>query len=92
MTYDGKELAAGFRTVRANTVQLAEEIPESDYGFSAAPDRSLGRTLAHIAMASGFQMHTHSNTIDDLVPHLTRQFQDRMAQHQQAQRSQRAQR
>ena len=61
MTYDGKELAAGFRTVRANTVQLAE-------------------------------MHTHSNTIDDLVPHLTRQFQDRMAQHQQAQRSLQAQR
>jgi len=45
-------------------------------------------------------MHTHSNRIDDLnmalermlglVPHLTRQFQDRMAQHQQAQQSQQA--
>jgi hypothetical protein len=37
-------------------------------------------------------MDTHSNQIDDLVPHLTRQFQDRMAQHQQAQQSQQAQR
>ena len=65
--YGGKELAASFRTVRANTIQVADEIPESQYDFRAAPDcRSIGRTLAHIAIASGFQMHTHSNRIDDL--------------------------
>jgi hypothetical protein len=96
MTDDGgNELAASFLTVRANTIQIAEEIPESNDDFSAAPGcRSVGRTLAHIAIASGFQMHTHSSTIDDLKSTrrtLTRKFQDRMVQNQQAQ-SQQAQR
>lgn len=77
--YGGKELAASFRTVRANTIQVAEDIPESKYDFKAAPDcRSIGRTLAHIAIASGFQMHTHSNKIDDLkkvnFPELMQKF------------------
>lgn len=77
--YGGKELAASFRTVRADTIQVAEDIPEGQYDFRAAPDcRSIGRTLAHIAIASGFQMHTHSNKIDDLrnvdFPELARRF------------------
>jgi uncharacterized damage-inducible protein DinB len=77
--YGGKELAASFRTVRANSIQVAEDIPESQYDFRAAPDcRSIGRTLAHIAIASGFQMHTHSNKIDDLkkvnFPELMQRF------------------
>ena len=80
MTYHGgKELAASFRTVRANSIQVAEDIPESQYDFRAAPGcRSIGRTLAHIAIASGFQMHTHSNKIDDLkkvnFPELMQKF------------------
>ena len=77
--YGGKELGASFRTVRANTIQVADEIPESKYDFRAAPDcRSIGRTLAHIAIASGYQMHIHSNKIDDLkkvnFPELTQKF------------------
>ena len=77
--YVGKELAASFRTVRANSIQVAEDIPESQYDFRAAPGcRSIGRTLAHIAIASGFQMHTHSNKIDDLknvnFPELMQKF------------------
>jgi|SoiMethySBSTD1v2_1073268.scaffolds.fasta_scaffold437944_2 uncharacterized damage-inducible protein DinB len=77
--YGGKELAASFRTVRANTVRIAEEIPESNYDFGAAPDcRSIGRTLVHIAVAPGFQMHMHSNKIDDLkkvnFPELIQKF------------------
>ena len=53
MTYYGsKELAASFRTVRNNTVKLAEEIPEDQYSFRAAPDcRSVGESLVHIAVA-----------------------------------------
>ena len=56
MTYYGaKELAAGFRTVRKNTIQIAEEIPENKYEFRAAPEtRTIGETLAHIAM---FKVH-----------------------------------
>jgi len=68
MTYYGaKELAASFRTVRKNTIQIAEEIPESKYEFRAAPDtRSVAQTLVHIALTPGFQLHVHKNKIDDL--------------------------
>src|SRR5712691_916804 len=46
--YAGKELAAAFRTVRENTIKIAEEIPESKYDFRPAPEsRSIGQTLAH---------------------------------------------
>jgi uncharacterized damage-inducible protein DinB len=65
--YGGKEMAASFRTVRDNTVKIAEEIPESKYGFTPAPDcRSIGQTLVHIALGPGFQHHVHSNKISDL--------------------------
>lgn len=52
-SYGGKELASAFRTVRKNTIQVAEDIPESSYGFVAAPEaRSVGRMLTHIAIAT----------------------------------------
>ena len=52
MTYYGaKELARSFRTVRKNTLQIAEEIPEDKYGFRPAEGcRSVAETLAHIAV------------------------------------------
>ena len=65
--YGGKELATSFRQVRSNTIQIAEEIPEDKYSFKASPDtRSIGQTLVHIAMGSGFQSHIHGNRISDL--------------------------
>jgi len=65
--YGGKELAAAYRTVRKNTIQIAEDIPENKYDVTATPDtRSIGRTLVHIALSSGFQHHIHSNKIGDL--------------------------
>ena len=33
--YGPKEMAASFRTVRANTLKIAEEIPEESYSFRA---------------------------------------------------------
>ena len=58
--YGGKELAASFRTVRNNTIQIAEEIPEESYSFRPSPDsRSIGQTLAHIATVTGFQTYMH---------------------------------
>src|SRR6516164_3521100 len=59
MTYYGnKELAASFRTVRSNTLKLAEEIPEDQYGFRPSPDcRSVAETLVHIAVAPRLQEH-----------------------------------
>jgi hypothetical protein len=51
MTYYGpKDLASAFRTVRNNTIQIAEDVPEEHYGFRAAPDtRSFAATLVHIS-------------------------------------------
>ena len=54
--YGSKELAAAFRTVRENTIKIAEEIPENKYDVRPAPDtRSVAQTLAHIAVATDFQ-------------------------------------
>jgi uncharacterized damage-inducible protein DinB len=65
--YGGREMAASFRTVRQNTIQIAEDIPEEHYGFKAAPDtRSVGQLLTHIAIGPRYQHHVHSQRIDDL--------------------------
>src|SRR6267142_78697 len=65
--YGGKELAAAFRTVRENTIKIAEEIPENQYGFKPAPDtRSIAETLSHIAVSPGFQSHVHRDKISDM--------------------------
>jgi len=65
--YGGKELAASFRTVRNNTLQIANEIPENQYNFKAAPGtRTVGELLIHIALGHGFQSYLHRNRLDDL--------------------------
>jgi len=68
MTYYGaKDLASAFRTVRENTIKIAEEIPDSKYSFRPAPDcRTIGETLTHIALATGFQSYVHENKISDM--------------------------
>ena len=59
--YGGKELAASFRTVRKNTLAVAQDIPEDKYGFRAAPDtRSVGELLSHIALSFNFQYQVHA--------------------------------
>jgi len=66
--YGGQELAAAFRTVRANTIQIAQDIPENKYDFSAAPEtRTVARLLVHIALGPAFQLQIHQNGIDDLT-------------------------
>jgi len=41
------------RTVRKNTILIAEDIPEKDYGYRPAPEsRSVAETLVHIASLS----------------------------------------
>jgi uncharacterized damage-inducible protein DinB len=65
--YGGKELAEAFRTVRTNTIKIAEEIPEEKYSFRAAPDtRSVAQLLAHVAVATRFQSHVHVNKVTDM--------------------------
>ena len=51
--YGAKELAKAFRTVRKNTLQVAQDIPEDQYGFLAAPEvRTVARMLTHVAIAT----------------------------------------
>jgi uncharacterized damage-inducible protein DinB len=58
--YGGKELARSFRVVRKNTLVIAEEIPEQQYGFRPTPEsRSVGEILAHIAVSSRGFYETH---------------------------------
>lgn len=61
MTYYGAaDIARGFRTVRANTLQIAREIPEEQYGFSPAPgSRTIAQTLVHVAVMPRLQRHLH---------------------------------
>src|SRR6185437_11198625 len=58
--YGAKELAESFRTVRKNTITIAEEIGEQHYGFRASPEtRTIAQTLVHIGMAAKIQEHIH---------------------------------
>ena len=61
MTYYGAQnLAASFRTVRKNTLTIAQEIPEEKYSFQATPDtRTIAQTLVHIAHTCEFQEEIH---------------------------------
>ena len=58
--YGGKDLADAFRTVRKNTIQIAEEIPEEKYGFRATPDvQTVAQELAHVACATWWALQAH---------------------------------
>lgn len=60
IAYGAAELANSFRTVRKNTIQVAEDIPEDKYGFVAAPGvRCIGDQLKHIVFAPMLQEDMH---------------------------------
>jgi uncharacterized damage-inducible protein DinB len=67
--YTAKDLAESFRTVRKNTVQVAEDIPETQYGYRAAPDtRTVAQMFTHVGLA--LQMYEQIHAIErrtDLV-------------------------
>jgi uncharacterized damage-inducible protein DinB len=59
--YGVKELAFGARTVRRNTLIIADEIPEDKYGFRPVPEyRSVAHLLTHIALFCRFQYQFHA--------------------------------
>jgi len=67
-SYGGKELASAFRTVRKNTIQIAEDIPESKYSFVGAPDvRPVAHMLAHVAIATRIWEEVHKKRLTTLV-------------------------
>jgi uncharacterized damage-inducible protein DinB len=61
MTYYGpKELAASFRTVRNNTITVAQDIPEEKYGFQTSPGaRTVAQTLVHVAFSPRLALQIH---------------------------------
>jgi uncharacterized damage-inducible protein DinB len=60
MVYSGKHFAEAFRTVRKNTLQIAEEIPEDKYSFKATPDvMTVGEDLAHLAAFTRWPQTVH---------------------------------
>ena len=78
ISYGGKELASAFRTVRKNTIQVAGDIPESKYGFVAAPEvRSVARMLTHIAIATQIWEELHKKRLTTLVGYDFSGFIDR---------------
>ncbi len=53
-------LADNFRTVRKNTILVAEDIPADKYTFTAAPGvKSVAEMLAHVAVSPRWQMALH---------------------------------
>ncbi len=66
-SYSAKELASSFRTVRNNTIQIAEDIPEDKYDFVAAPGTlSVAAQLKHIAFGPKFYQDLHSAGVTSL--------------------------
>lgn len=54
-------MAASYRTVRKNTIIIAEEIGEEHYGFRPTPDtRSVAQLLMHIALVPRIQEQIHA--------------------------------
>ena len=68
MTYYGvKHLADAFRTVRKNTIAIAQDIPEDNYTFRGAPNtRTVSQLLIHIAVSPSWQQELHSQRVTSL--------------------------
>lgn len=59
--YGAKDLAASFRTVRKNTIIIAEEIGDEHYGFRATPEtRTVAQMLTHLALSPRFTLQIHA--------------------------------
>ena len=68
LTYGGKELASAFRTVRKNTIQVADDIPESKYIHLPAPDtRTVAQLLTHVAVATRIYMDLNRPGLTTMV-------------------------
>jgi len=62
--YGAKEIAASFRTVRNNTLRIAEDIPEDQYAYRAAEGtRTIAQTLIHISNAHRFAFEIHRDHV-----------------------------
>ena len=78
--YDAKDLGRAFRTVRKNTIQIADEIPEDKYDFRpAAGSQSVAETLRHIAVSTHWPIQVHGDRLTQLAFEMFRSFHAQMA-------------
>ena len=60
--YDARQLADSLRTVRKNTIQVADDIPESQYQYRPTPEsRSVAELLVHIAWLASADRFFHED-------------------------------
>jgi uncharacterized damage-inducible protein DinB len=79
--YDAKNLGQAFRTVRKNTIQVAEEIPEDKYDFRPAEGtRTVAEALRHIAVSTNWPLHAHGERLTELKFEMFHEAMARMAQ------------
>ena len=53
-------MADSWRTVRRNTIQIAEDIPEEKYGFQVTPETmTVAQMLAHLAVSTDWVEQAH---------------------------------
>jgi len=65
--YGPQQLAESVRTVRRNTILVAEDIPEKDYDYRPTPEsRSVAETLIHIAEVSRSAHFIHAEGLSSL--------------------------
>ena len=68
LPYGASELARAFRTVRGNTLQLVNEIPEDKLDFTPAEGtRSVRALLTHIAFGDDFSNQFHAKGLTSLA-------------------------
>jgi uncharacterized damage-inducible protein DinB len=79
--YNAKNLGQAFRTVRKNTIQIAEEIPEDKYGFRPAEGtRTVAETLRHIAVCTNWPLRAHGERLTEFKHEMFLEVMANMAQ------------
>jgi uncharacterized damage-inducible protein DinB len=79
--YGAADLGRSFRTVRNNTIQIAEEIPADKYDFRPAEgSKSVAETLRHIAVSTSWPIQVHGERLTALTFDMFAKVHARMAQ------------
>jgi uncharacterized damage-inducible protein DinB len=66
--YGAQQLSAAFRTVRANTIRVAHDIPEHNYDHSPADGaRNVSQMLTHVALSTRLWIDMHAGGSTDIT-------------------------
>ena len=68
LPYGARELARAFRTVRDNTLQIVNELPEDKLDFAPADGaRTIRQLLSHIAFGDEFVNPVHKGRLGSVL-------------------------